>query len=420
MQRNVHPRRGILISVLLAAVPALNADVTLRYETKVTVNPNVPAQLTEQMTKAVSAGLPSSSKQQYRNGKLLVGTAGTNVMVDLSKREVTLIDPGRKRYATVPADQYSDEAARLTPQLPAQATALMASMKSHSEAKLTGRTETIQGIEAEEHEVVMTIDSPPGLGVPDGPMVRMVMHVWTAKGSEALRVGALREVAGYRSLSLDEINPVAVLKKGFGQFPGLSEGLASLMNDLQGSLLLRMRMELSMPMLAGMMKQLPAGAANPFGAGFDANAPLMELTQDLGEISTAEIPDSVFQVPEGYQAAGVGEIMRDVVAQATAAATAPSGTAMPATLLSQVKPVYPAEAKAARVEGSVSFNAIIAKDGTVKDLQLSSGHPLLVQAAMDAVKQWVYKPTLLNGEPVEVQTKIDVNFSLSGGQAAPK
>jgi protein TonB len=59
------------------------------------------------------------------------------------------------------------------------------------------------------------------------------------------------------------------------------------------------------------------------------------------------------------------------------------------------------------------LNAIIGKDGTIQNLQVASGHPLLVPAALDAVKQWVYKPTLLNGEPVEVITQIDVNFTLS-------
>jgi protein TonB len=63
--------------------------------------------------------------------------------------------------------------------------------------------------------------------------------------------------------------------------------------------------------------------------------------------------------------------------------------------------------------GTVRFTAIIGKDGTIQNLQLVSGHPMLVQSATEAVKQWIYKPTLLNDEPVEVITQIDVNFTLS-------
>jgi outer membrane biosynthesis protein TonB len=71
-----------------------------------------------------------------------------------------------------------------------------------------------------------------------------------------------------------------------------------------------------------------------------------------------------------------------------------------ASLTHRVDPVYPADAKQARIQATVRFHAALAKDGTVANLQLFSGHPLLVQSATDAVKQWIYKPTLLNGVPV--------------------
>jgi protein TonB len=82
-------------------------------------------------------------------------------------------------------------------------------------------------------------------------------------------------------------------------------------------------------------------------------------------------------------------------------------------LVSQPRPVYPPLAKQARIQGVVRFTAIIGRDGTIQNLTLVSGHPLLVSAAQEAVKQWRYKPTLLNGEPVEVVTQIDVNFTLN-------
>jgi len=81
--------------------------------------------------------------------------------------------------------------------------------------------------------------------------------------------------------------------------------------------------------------------------------------------------------------------------------------------LRSVDPVYPPLARQARIQGVVRFTAIIGKDGTIQNLTLVSGHPLLLEAARQAVSQWQYKPTLLNGEPVEVVTTIDVNFTLS-------
>lgn len=83
-------------------------------------------------------------------------------------------------------------------------------------------------------------------------------------------------------------------------------------------------------------------------------------------------------------------------------------------LLQAPRPVYPPLAKQARIQGAVKLEAVISKDGAVENVTVLSGHPLLVPAALDAVKQWVYRPTLLNGNPVEVITQIDVNFTLLG------
>ncbi|HEV2498185.1 MAG TPA: energy transducer TonB [Terriglobia bacterium] len=76
-------------------------------------------------------------------------------------------------------------------------------------------------------------------------------------------------------------------------------------------------------------------------------------------------------------------------------------------------PVYPPLAKMARVQGEVRLSAVISKDGTIQDLKVISGHPLLIQAALSAVRQWRYEPYLLDGVPVVVDTEIDVNFTLS-------
>lgn len=82
-------------------------------------------------------------------------------------------------------------------------------------------------------------------------------------------------------------------------------------------------------------------------------------------------------------------------------------------LIQKIEPTYPPLARAARVQGEVVLSAIIDSNGQINNLQLVSGHPMLVPAAIAAVKQWRYKPYLLNGQPVEVETTITVIFSLS-------
>ena len=89
------------------------------------------------------------------------------------------------------------------------------------------------------------------------------------------------------------------------------------------------------------------------------------------------------------------------------------GTIEQAKLIYGPKPDYPQLARMARIQGTVRLEAVIATDGTIKGLRVESGHPLLVKAALEAVEQWRYQPTLLNGDPVEVETEIDVNFALN-------
>lgn len=84
-------------------------------------------------------------------------------------------------------------------------------------------------------------------------------------------------------------------------------------------------------------------------------------------------------------------------------------------LTRKVQPTYPPLAKTARIQGDVVLNAVISKNGTIENLRVMSGHPMLVTSALDAVKQWKYRPYVLNGEPVEVETTITVKFTLAGG-----
>lgn len=86
-----------------------------------------------------------------------------------------------------------------------------------------------------------------------------------------------------------------------------------------------------------------------------------------------------------------------------------------ARLLNKVQPVYPALARQQGIQGLVRLKVIIGADGATQQLEVISGHPLLIQAAMDAVRQWRYRPTLLEGKPVEIETTIDVYFQLDKG-----
>jgi protein TonB len=127
-------------------------------------------------------------------------------------------------------------------------------------------------------------------------------------------------------------------------------------------------------------------------------------------------------VPGGVPGGSMGGVIGGVIGGMGAAPPPPKptqtrikqgGNVTAASLINRVTPVYPPLARQTRISGTVRLHAIIGKDGTVRELEVMSGHPLLVQSALDAVRQWKYRPTLLNGEPVEVDTTIDVIFSLN-------
>lgn len=134
-------------------------------------------------------------------------------------------------------------------------------------------------------------------------------------------------------------------------------------------------------------------------------------------------------VPGGVPGGTMGGVLGGVIGGVLSAAAPPppppppkpqapkrirvGGQVESAKLIFQPKPEYPPLAKMARIQGVVRLDAIISKDGTIQDLKVISGHPLLVKAALDAVQRWRYQPTLLNGDAVEVATEIDVNFTLA-------
>ncbi len=143
-----------------------------------------------------------------------------------------------------------------------------------------------------------------------------------------------------------------------------------------------------------------------------------ELPPDVGAVGV------VGGVPGGIAGGSAGGVLGGIIGgvgsnmppppKPTTSRIRVGGNVQAAAIIRQVTPMYPPIAKTAHISGTVILHAIIGKDGSVQDLQYVSGPPLLMKSALDAVKQWRYKPTLLNGEPVEVDTTISVVFTLGG------
>ncbi|MBZ5514485.1 MAG: TonB family protein [Acidobacteriia bacterium] len=152
------------------------------------------------------------------------------------------------------------------------------------------------------------------------------------------------------------------------------------------------------------------------------------IPKTIAHVKDEEIPQSamgvVGGVPGGIPGGTPGGVLGSIISGAAAPPPPPpkavavkrirvGGQVEAAKLIFRPTPEYPPLAKMARIQGTVRLEAIIIRDGTIQDLRVVSGHPLLVKSALEAVQRWRYQPTLLNGEPVEVVTEIDVNFTLA-------
>ncbi|HWZ56726.1 MAG TPA: TonB family protein [Verrucomicrobiae bacterium] len=148
------------------------------------------------------------------------------------------------------------------------------------------------------------------------------------------------------------------------------------------------------------------------------------IPKEVAVFKEAELPPDVINntntggvfggIPGGNMIAAAGPAAPPPPKPTAPARIKQGGNVTAASIINQTRPLYPPLARQARIQGNVVLHAIIDKDGRVAQLEVISGHPLLVQSALDAVKQWRYKPTLLNGDPVEVDTTITVTFTMGG------
>jgi protein TonB len=168
----------------------------------------------------------------------------------------------------------------------------------------------------------------------------------------------------------------------------------------------------------------PHPAVRPFQIGAPTQIPTT-TARDSDEIPIPSVQDCTGCVPGGTGQPGFNNPIFNSIGNSVPVAPPPPpkpaatqpriSRMMEGNLIYKPQPAYPPIAHAGRVQGAVVLRAIIRKTGTIENLQVISGHPLLIKAAVDAVSQWRYRPYVLNGEPVEVETQVIVNFTLSGG-----
>jgi hypothetical protein len=310
--------RAGFVLLLAPLAPSVWADATLRYHTDI------------QTSGAIGIAMPINQALgglrdmviRIKGNKAYSSQGNLISIMDLMTQELILIDAPHKRFASVPASQYTAQLKSAVPAMPEATRAVFASMKSNVVSRSTGRTATIQGIQTEEQEFVLSIDMPlPGAPPTPGPFMKMVMQVWTAKPGETERVPALQEFRNYTA-SASAMNPADMMKQVLGGLPGMGDSMGAMIEEIskKGALSLRMHTEVFLPALAILSRQLPQRPGQPPLPVLDPDAPLMQMNQEVVELSTDPLDDSLFQVPQDYQAAPLEDILKAAVSQATPAA----------------------------------------------------------------------------------------------------
>jgi hypothetical protein len=315
-----------LILVLAPLAPSLRADATLRYHTDIKTSGGIGIALP--LNQAL--GGIRDMVIRVKGNKAYSSQGNLTSIMDLMTQQLILVDVARKRFATVPASQYAEQVKTAVPAIPEQARSVFASMKSNLASRSTGRTASIQGIQAEEQEFTLSIDMAlPGGPATPAPFMKMVMQVWSAKPEETQRVPALQELRNYTASATSSLNPAEMMKQVLGGLPGMGDSIGAMVEEIskKGSMSLRMHTELFMPVLALMSQQLPQQPGQPPPPALDPNAPLMQLNQEVVELSTDPLDDSLFQVPQDYQAASLEDILKG--AMPSPAASAPGPAAAP-------------------------------------------------------------------------------------------
>jgi TonB family protein len=419
-------RNLCLLMIGLCAGRTGLADLTMRHTITYKFGAFLPPAAVDAMKQQLGDQLPKETTVQIKDKKVWTSMGRMVMVADYAKGVITLMDPKTQQFATSPMATYADKISAVQkqymPEMPPQARQMFDNLQLDVKTERTGKTAKIQGIDAEENLMTVSIEFPN----PAGPamQMRMEMHQWTASAEEMNRVAALKELAVYAELPKSGMDPVEMMTKSLAGIPGMAEKMRGAVQEMTknaGKAMLRMQMAMFMPSMAQMM---PGAADQPF----------TEFTLELTELSSGPVADSRFDVPADYQSAPMEQLIAVLFpapklpvatgapkAAATAAPPPPlppgvlrvgNGVTPPAVIF-KTEPSYTEEARAAKVQGSVVLNVVVGPDGRAQQVSvLRSLDPGLDQKAVETVGTWKFKPGMKDGQPVAVQAQIEINFRL--------
>ncbi|HEY1240495.1 MAG TPA: hypothetical protein VGF16_08050 [Bryobacteraceae bacterium] len=303
--------RWLIALLALALGPYARADLTLRHTFTFHFASFVPPELETQVSQQLSATLPSETLVRIKGDRVYSSFGPLFAITDYRQNQITLLNPKTHQYATAPLGESFEKiaAAQPIPALPPEVERNLGDLSIDVQTHSPGLTGEVQGIRAEEELLAVSMNMAGTQGVASA--MRLEMQIWVAQAGELLRVPALREWADYAGRAQRAFKPAEMIEKMFSRLPAMRDSLRAPLEELaktNASLVLKLHAAVLIPALS---QTLAFTGQTP--DGFDPAGPLAEFQMDLADLSTAEIPDSVYAVPAGYRAAPLQDLVQALV-----------------------------------------------------------------------------------------------------------
>ena len=371
----------VIFAIALIA-PAVRADITVRYHSDSKLVPPAMADRTIRI----------------RENRARFSMNSLAALADFDKQELTVFDPARKAYATIPLSQYGARIKAAMPEMEAAMAQMADPEKVKAAVTATRRTASIQGIAAGERALTITVPiTIPGGDSSSKAEMKLAVRIWMAVPAEYLRKPALKDLAAFSKWQRYFMDTA-------GAFPGWQLAFEEIIRS--GGVVLRTHTEIHV---------------NVAGIAAAGAAPVMETNEEVAGIATGAIDESLFAVPAGYSVAPFEDLIRGAMQtlsdpEPTAGAPKPHADAVKTyvpewTPIEDPDPVYPKTARAQNVHGVVNLLVTLDPQGRVTHAEVLSGPEVLRPAAIAAVKQWKYRPVMRDGAPVSALTNASVEFS---------
>lgn len=296
----------MLYRTLLAVAAALlirdaRADLTIHYKTSYQLAPGLPASMTDVMKQQLAGSMGDETTIQIQGDRVVTRTGKLIWIADYGKQQITLIHPGSKRYTTTTIADFAKQAAGLiTP----EARQAMDMVKVDVKGVKSGKTALIHDVPVEENVVTMTMEGA-APGSPPGVQVRMEMHHWMATPGALERFPEFKQWNVQKWSSGGGFNPADILSGGFTPGPSADKLRAAMQELIKENSGLALKSETRM-FMPPMIQMLQAQGMAP------GDGPMISTVMEMDRFTADPVPASVFEVPAGYQAAPLADLIQEL------------------------------------------------------------------------------------------------------------